>query len=581
MPTATLISNLTSPSANAASLFGCALAVAGSTELYVGASGGSAVYIYTTSTLGSTWTLSSNLTGVASTGFGSALALSADGATLFVGAPAAGVSAGAVAVFARTSSSPPTWSPAATLTLPASYGAALLGTSLVFSGARGLLFAGAPGANLVAAFSGGASWSFTSNASLFDSCGFSVMDASALAADPAAGSLLFVGNKDWTGRGMFFAAQPDEGGWAVGTQLQGGTNVGCALAMAPGGKVLLHSACGSVAVGAYAPSGAGPLSGFSFLGTLPRAAGPFYGAPAAGDAYGAAIAIAPTGAFTAVGATAAVFKGRTGAVFVYRYSALTPTPSTTPSASATPSPAPSAKTAACGTNATFTFTGAFQYFSVPAGVTWLSVFLWGAGGSGQGGDAGGGGAFISGNLSVAPGDLLRVIVGAGGGAVANSIALTQVGGAAGFGYPNGGGRSAIQKVLGPSALPQLPGINAASAAVEVGLRGISGGFFSDVATAGGGGGGGGDTQARVVVATPWGSPAQSTTACMETRPRMRAACARGPTKPCGAAPRPPTPPHRREVGAGAGAAACQRAGTMLARARAERRGRRGWQMPWA
>lgn len=116
--------------------------------------------------------------------------------------------------------------------------------------------------------------------------------------------------------------------------------------------------------------------------------------------------------------------------------------------------------------------------------------LWGAGGSGQGGNGGGGGAFVSGNLSVAPGELLRVIVGAGGGAVANSIQLTQVGGAAGFGYPNGGGRSAVQRVLNQAAFPQMPGINAA-AAVEMGLRGISGAFYSDVATAGGGGGSGG------------------------------------------------------------------------------------------
>ena len=70
MPTARIIANLTSPSQIAASLFGCALAAVGSTELYVGARGVDTVFIYTTSTLGASWALSGNLTGASATGFG-------------------------------------------------------------------------------------------------------------------------------------------------------------------------------------------------------------------------------------------------------------------------------------------------------------------------------------------------------------------------------------------------------------------------------------------------------------------------------------------------------------------------------
>ena len=98
-------------------------------------------------------------------------------------------------------------------------------------------------------------------------------------------------------------------------------------------------------------------------------------------------------------------------------------------------------------SSTFSYTGANQTFTVPAGVTTISVTLWGAGGSGSGvGGIGGAGAFIQGTLSVTPGQTLILVVGQGG--VYNSGGSTYGGGGGNLGYGNaGGGRSAIQTTI--------------------------------------------------------------------------------------------------------------------------------------
>ena len=112
---------------------------------------------------------------------------------------------------------------------------------------------------------------------------------------------------------------------------------------------------------------------------------------------------------------------------------------------------------------TFMMTGANQSYTVPAGVTQLTVTLWGAGGSGcsnvtgVAANVGGAGAYVKGVLNVAPGQVFTVIVGSGN---TNGYG----GGGSGIGnYGRGGGRSAIA---------------------------FNG---SDVVTAGGGGGGGYNT----------------------------------------------------------------------------------------
>ena len=68
---------------------------------------------------------------------------------------------------------------------------------------------------------------------------------------------------------------------------------------------------------------------------------------------------------------------------------------------------------------TFSFTGAVQTYTVPAGVTGIQIECWGAqGGTGTGFDGvegtGGLGGYAIGELTVTPGQVLEVYVGGGG-----------------------------------------------------------------------------------------------------------------------------------------------------------------------
>ena len=110
-------------------------------------------------------------------------------------------------------------------------------------------------------------------------------------------------------------------------------------------------------------------------------------------------------------------------------SVATPTPSPTPTstASPTPTPVPTATPAPTPTPVpkfVFAATGAEQSFTVPTGVKTLKVKLWGAGG----GNYGGSGAFVSGNLAVTAGETLSIIVGAKGVASERSIGPGGFGG---------------------------------------------------------------------------------------------------------------------------------------------------------
>ena len=93
-----------------------------------------------------------------------------------------------------------------------------------------------------------------------------------------------------------------------------------------------------------------------------------------------------------------------------------------------------------GPATTLNYTGAYQTYVVPASVQNLLVFMWGAGG-GIGLVNGGGGAYVTGMLSVTGGETLRLIVGAGGHRAVSSDAT----GGNGVGFYYGGGRSAIQR----------------------------------------------------------------------------------------------------------------------------------------
>lgn len=108
----------------------------------------------------------------------------------------------------------------------------------------------------------------------------------------------------------------------------------------------------------------------------------------------------------------------------------------------------------------FDYTGADQSFVVPAGVTSVTLKLWGAGGAGgsrapiayMDAAPGGGGGFTEGTLSVTPGETLTIIVG-GGGTQSNSGGQNpRTFGDGGLGWGGGqqsggagGGRSAIRR----------------------------------------------------------------------------------------------------------------------------------------
>jgi hypothetical protein len=92
----------------------------------------------------------------------------------------------------------------------------------------------------------------------------------------------------------------------------------------------------------------------------------------------------------------------------------------------------------------FPYTGADQFYTVPSGVTSVTIAMWGAGGGpGGAGGAAGGGAYVNGTLAVTAGMSLRIIVGQGGSVGASS---SYGGGGAGNGAASGGGRSAIQLI---------------------------------------------------------------------------------------------------------------------------------------
>jgi hypothetical protein len=107
----------------------------------------------------------------------------------------------------------------------------------------------------------------------------------------------------------------------------------------------------------------------------------------------------------------------------------------------------------------FAYTGSDQSFIVPAGVTSLTVKLWGAGGGGAPpghvNNNGGAGGYTTGTLAVTPGETLTLIVGQGGinhGGYPLNRSYRYGGGASGGGtashnykFAAGGGRSAIRR----------------------------------------------------------------------------------------------------------------------------------------
>ncbi|MEN0137730.1 MAG: glycine-rich protein [Rhodococcus sp. (in: high G+C Gram-positive bacteria)] len=157
--------------------------------------------------------------------------------------------------------------------------------------------------------------------------------------------------------------------------------------------------------------------------------------------------------------------------------------------------APAALPAGCvqgaGTQVTctFTFTGSAQSFTVPEGITSLSVTATGGrGGNSAGPLAGGAAAVATGQLTVAAGDALYIQVGGNGGDGTGAAGYNG-GGAGGEGASGGGGASDVRTGSGELADRQI----VASGGGGAGDTYIGGGgnLMGSAGQAGGGGGGGG------------------------------------------------------------------------------------------
>ncbi len=140
-----------------------------------------------------------------------------------------------------------------------------------------------------------------------------------------------------------------------------------------------------------------------------------------------------------------------------------------------------ATTACVWGRATFAYTGGSQTFAVPAGVTSVTVKVWGGGGGGGGGPgagipgtagSGGGGGFTKATITSIPTESLTVLIGGGG----SGGAATGVGGA-------GAGYSGVKRAATILA-------SAGGGAAGGGVRSASGGSGG---SGGGGGGGNGVT----------------------------------------------------------------------------------------
>ncbi len=135
---------------------------------------------------------------------------------------------------------------------------------------------------------------------------------------------------------------------------------------------------------------------------------------------------------------------------------------------------------------TFTFTGGIQTFTVPCGVTEVTIEAWGAeggtgatGGNGSTGGPGGLGGYATGILSVTPGDVLNIFVGGAG--------ATPTGGF------NGGGNGGSQNAGGGGGGTdiRIGGTAESNRVLVAGGAGGGGRAGCESATVAGGNGGGG------------------------------------------------------------------------------------------
>jgi len=141
---------------------------------------------------------------------------------------------------------------------------------------------------------------------------------------------------------------------------------------------------------------------------------------------------------------------------------------------------------------TFTYIGTTQTYTVPAGITSISVTLSGAGG---GGGSGGSGALVTGTLTVTPGQVITIVV---GGSTTGLAGGYPGGGSAGSSNPaegarGGGGYSAISNGSGTYHAIAGAGGGAAGYGGVGGSGGLNGANGDNSYHDGGAGGGGTQT----------------------------------------------------------------------------------------
>lgn len=131
------------------------------------------------------------------------------------------------------------------------------------------------------------------------------------------------------------------------------------------------------------------------------------------------------------------------------------------------------------TTQTFSYTGSPQSFVVPAGVTSLSVKIWGAGGAGSDG-SGGSGAFLKGTLAVTSGQALTIVVGGGGSFSSSASSAGGYGGGGASGGASGGSGGGYSSIFSSTTFSQANVLALAGG-------GGGGGYYGD-STYGGAGG---------------------------------------------------------------------------------------------
>jgi CshA-type fibril repeat protein len=160
----------------------------------------------------------------------------------------------------------------------------------------------------------------------------------------------------------------------------------------------------------------------------------------------------------------------------------------------------------------FSYTGANQTFTVPAGITLISVDVYGAGGASSVEGRGGGGGWSTGTISVTPAEVLTVTVGEGGkdastvgtfggGGAGGTIVMPPLEHGTGTGREetnssnggSGGGMSAVWRTAYGTD-PLLIAGGGGAGAIETSSSGGKGGGASGTGGAGGASAGAGGTQ---------------------------------------------------------------------------------------